>query len=194
MEGDKLMFDKKSRIETERLLIRPFTEEDSEAMLEIQSNFVMTKYTPDEPWRSIEDAKEFIKLVFWLYGSEHHTFRHFFAVTEKESGKLIGFCGVGGIEYNRAENEVFYSIHSAYWGRGYATEAGRAMLEYGFERLELLKVIGAVHTENVASIRVIEKIGLKRIGVIKDLPKEFNGYNGEYLYALNRDEYMGGAR
>lgn len=178
------MFDKNIKIETERLIMRPFTNDDCEAMLEIQSNPVMTKYTPDEPWKSIDDAKEFIKLSLRLYESEHHTFRHFFAVVEKMSGNLIGFCGVGGIDYDHTQNEVFYGIHQDYWGKGYATEAGKAMLKYGFNQLGLEKIIGAVHTENNSSINVLEKIGLKRIGVISGLAEEFKGFNGEYLYAL----------
>lgn len=60
------MFNKNIRIETERLILRPFAEGDSDAMFEIQSNSIMTKYTPDEPWKSIEDAKEFIKLAGYM--------------------------------------------------------------------------------------------------------------------------------
>lgn len=185
-----ILFDKKIRINTEHLLLRPFCESDSEAMYRIQSNPEMVKYTPDEPWNSIDNANEFIKLTQWLYELDHHTFRHFFAIIEKESENLIGYCGVGGIEYDRTENEVFYAIEKEYWGKGYATEVGKAMLEYGFIQLGLPKIIAAVHAENSASIRVVEKIGLKRIGFINGLPEEYSFFNGEYLYELNRNEYV----
>lgn len=151
----------------------------------------MFKYTPDEPWQSIENAEEFIYLVLWLYDLEHETFRHFFAITEKESEKVIGLCGVGGIDYDRSKNEIFYHIGKDYWGKGYATEAAEAMLEYYFKQLGLTKLIGAVHPENKASIRVMEKIGLKRIGSISGLSEEHSYYNGEHLYSIGIEDYQG---
>lgn len=190
LNGGYIMFDKNIQINTEHLTLRSFCESDSEAMYRIQSNPEMTKYSPDEPWKSIDEGKEFIKLTQWLYESEYSTFRYFFAVIEKENNILIGYCGIGGIQYDHAENEVFYGISEEYWGRGYATECGKAMLQYGFIQLGLLKVIGAVHIGNLASIKVLEKIGLKRIGLIHGLPEELSFYNGEYLYALDRNEYI----
>lgn len=184
------MLDKNTVIDTERLLIRPFCDDDSEALYNILKEPEMFKYTPDEPWKSIEESREFIKFAKWLYESEHPEFRYFFAAVEKEMGKLIGYCGIGGISYSHSENEVFYGIAKEYWGNGYASECGKAMLEYGFIRLGLSKIIGAVHPENTASIRVMEKIGLRRIGQITNLPEEFPSYNGNYLFAVTRDEYI----
>ena len=178
------------RLETERLVMRPFISSDESAAFNIMKDEELFKYTPDEPWKSIEDAKEFIKLALWLYGLEHETFRHFFAITEKNSEKLIGICGVGGVEYDRTENEVFYHIGKEYWGKGYATEAAKAVLRYAFMQLGLDKVIGVVHPENIASCRVLEKIGLKSSGTISGLPDEYSFYNGEYLYLLKKAEYI----
>lgn len=184
------MIDKTIRIETERLMMRPFTLEDRDSIYNIMKDTDMYKYTPDEPWKSVEIAEEFINLALRLYDSEHHTFRHFFAVTVKESGEIIGFCGVGGIAYDRTQNEVFYSIGKDYWGKGYATEAAKAMLKYAFHELELAKVIAAVHPNNIASNRVLEKIGLKRTGIITGLPEEHAFFDGEYLYSLNKEELL----
>ena len=184
------MFNKSTKLETERLLIRPFTQDDKELIFNIMKDKEMFEYTPDEPWQSIENAEGFINLVLWLYDSEHETFKHFFAVTEKESGKLIGVCGVGGIDYDRSENEVFYHIRKDYWGKGYATEAAEAMLEYSFEQLGLSKIIGAVHPDNNASNRVMDKIGLKRVGIISGLDEEHADFNGEYLYLMSIEDYQ----
>lgn len=183
------MFDKTIKLETERLLLRPFTMDDKELIFEVMKDRELFEYTPDEPWQSIEAADEFIRLALWLCDSEYETFKHFFAITEKESGKIIGICGVGGIEYDRSENEVFYHIGKDYWGKGYATEAVEAILQYAFEQLGLSKVIGAVHLGNSASIRVMEKIGLKRIGIISGLDEEYAYFNGEYLYAMGLVDY-----
>lgn len=184
------MFDRNTRVETKRLLMRAFIESDKEDIFNIMKDKEMSLYTPDKPWESLEDADEFLKLVFWLYDLNHETFKHFFAITDKQNHELIGICGVGGVEYDRKQNEVFYHIGKRFWGKGYGSEASEAMLEYGFNQLGLNVIIGVVHKDNIASNRVMEKIGMKKNGVLSGLPEEFNSYNGEYLYSLERAEYI----
>ncbi len=185
-----MLKNKEFKMETERLIIRPFTLEDQDSIYQVMKDKEMSEYTPGEPWESIEDAEEFIKQALWLYELDHYTFRHFFAITGRLSGEIIGFCGVGGIGYDRGENEIFYSIGKAYWGKGYATEAASVLLKYAFEQLGLYHIIGVVHPDNIASRKVMEKIGLKKAGVISGLPAEHDFFNGEYLYALSKDEYI----
>lgn len=183
------MFDRAIRIETPRLALRAFTEGDRLAVFDVMSDEAMSRYTPDGHWTDIEAADSFLSTALWLYGIDHETFRHFFAVTDRRGGELIGMCGIGGIEFDHHRNEVFYHIAKRHWGRGYATEAATAMLEYGFLRLGLVEIIGAVHTENIASQRVLEKIGLRPTAVIDGLPDEFRGFNGELLYVMTGEEY-----
>lgn len=183
-----MKFDMSTVLYTERLCIRPFCEADKEAMYQLRSNPEMFKYTPDGPWSSIADAEEFLRLAQRLYQLDHPTFRHFFAVTQRYTGSLIGYCGIGGIAYDRTQNEVFYGIAPEHWRKGYAFEAGRAMLEYGFRQLGLPKLIAAVQKENIASIKVLEKLGLIENGILDGLPEET--FNGQYLYALHQCEYL----
>lgn len=185
-----MLKNKDFQMETKRLIIRPFTHHDRDAIFQVMNDREMCRYTPDEPWESMEDAGDFIKQALWLYDLEHFTFRHFFAITGRPSGEIIGFCGVGGISYDRTVNEIFYSIGKAYWGRGYATEAAAAVLQYAFGQLGLENVIGVVHPENIASCKVMEKIGMKKTGVLSGLPPEHDYFNGEFLYTLTREEYL----
>jgi ribosomal-protein-alanine N-acetyltransferase len=184
------MFDKTTKIETTRLVLRAFTEKDRNDIFTIMKDKEMSQYTPDEQWKGLEDADEFLKLVFWLYDLDNETFKYFFAVTDKKSNKLLGICGIGGVEYDRKQNEVFYHIGKSFWGNGYASEAAAAILEYSFKQLNLNKVISVVHKDNIASNRVMEKIGMKKLGVISGLAKEFDEFNGQYLYSLSKEEYI----
>jgi ribosomal-protein-alanine N-acetyltransferase len=177
-------------METERLIIRPFNTQDRDPIYQVMKDHEMRRYTPDEPWESLEDAEDFVKQALWLYDLNHFTFRHFFAITARANGQIIGFCGVGGISYDRTINEIFYSIGKAHWSRGYATEAASAVLKYSFEQLGLENIIGVVHPENIASCKVLEKIGLKKAGVISGLPAEHDYFNGEFLYTLTKEEYL----
>ncbi|MFZ5354528.1 MAG: GNAT family N-acetyltransferase [Bacillota bacterium] len=185
------MFDISIKIETERLVLRPFDVNDCEGIFNVMKDIEMYRFTPDEPWKSIDNSREFIEMVLWLYNLEHKNFRHFFAMEEKHSGKLIGMCGIGGIEYDRAQNEIFYHIGKDYWGRGYATEAAQAMTEYAFNTLKLNRLIGVVHPDNAASIKVLEKLGMKRKGILSDMPEEHSFFNGELLFAIDNTSYKG---
>jgi ribosomal-protein-alanine N-acetyltransferase len=83
------------------------------------------------------------------------------AVVDRSDGQLIGHCG---LRYwpDTTDVEVLYAIGRAYWGRGLATEGARASLRYGFETLGLDRIIAAAFTDNPASLRVLEKVGLRR--------------------------------
>jgi RimJ/RimL family protein N-acetyltransferase len=77
---------------------------DKEDLFSIMKDKEMYLYTPDNPWESIENAEEFLKLVFWLYDLNDETFRHFFAITDKKNEELLGICGIGGVEFDRNQN------------------------------------------------------------------------------------------
>lgn len=179
------------RLETARLVLRPFTEADGEAMLRIQSQPAMVRYTPDPAWQGIDDARRFVGFVQWLYRDvpDRGWFRHYFAVIEKASGELIGYCGIGGPEFDRTLTEILYGIDSPHWGKGYATEVARALLRYGFEDLHLPRIVAFAEERNVASLRVLEKAGLRRIGRLSGLPQEFQYFDGEPLYELRLEDW-----
>ncbi len=131
------MFDRNMRIKTRRLVLRAVAAEDRDALFEVMSDAAMSRYTPDPAWTSVTDADDFLTLASWLYDLEHEHFRYFFAVTDAGGGRLLGLCGVGSVAYDRSQNEVFFHIGRRSWGRGYATEAAAAMLDYGFATLGL---------------------------------------------------------
>jgi [ribosomal protein S5]-alanine N-acetyltransferase len=88
----------------------------------------------------------------------------FWAVIERTSGDLIGDAGVGLIDGIGPEFELGYSLGTRWWGRGYATEAARAVREYVLGELALPEVFVLVRPDNAASINVVEKIGMERVG------------------------------
>jgi ribosomal-protein-alanine N-acetyltransferase len=85
------------------------------------------------------------------------------AVVERASGRVIGDCGLQPLE-GGPDVELGYRLGSAYRGRGYATEAGRAWLTYGLETLGLERIVAVAWPENVGSWRVMEKCGMRRVG------------------------------
>jgi RimJ/RimL family protein N-acetyltransferase len=145
-------------VETERLLLRHFDENDAAAFLVLGSDPAIIRYTgdPSGGLKSIEHALEVLR-ARTLADYEKYGFGRW-ACVYKASGEVIGFAGLKYRE-NLREVDLGYRFLPAYWGQGLATEAGRAVLDYGFAHLAMKRVIGLVEPENIASVRVLEKLG-----------------------------------
>src|SRR5690606_7313539 len=80
------------------------------------------------------------------------------AVINKETGEFLGWCG---LKLDGNETDIGFRFFEKFWNKGYATESAKACLDYGFNDLRLNEIIGRAMKENTASIKVLEKIGLK---------------------------------
>lgn len=145
-------------IETERTILREFTKEDYMAIYEFGSNKEVQKYTGDELVESPEMAKERLEHVIFSDYNKYGYGR--FAVWHKEDQKVIGFAGLKYIpEFD--ETDIGYRFLPKYWGKGIATETALPFIKYGFEELKLERIIGLAMPDNIASCKVLEKIGLE---------------------------------
>ncbi len=144
------------RIETRRLLLRPWSLKDEAAWFTILQEPDILRYfpNPEPPPRSRAGAYIKHHLEHW----ERYGYGHWAVVTPKD-GRVIGW---NGLEYlpELDEVEVAYLLSRETWGRGYATEVVQAAIRFGFETAALPAIIGLVHPDNLASIRVLEKCGL----------------------------------
>lgn len=141
-------------IETERLRLREFLEIDGEDCFWLNKDHEVIQYTGDEPFASIEEAKEFLN-QYSEYGK--NGFGRW-TVLNKEGGKFLGWCGLKLLEDGNVD--LGYRFYKKYWNQGFATEAAKACLDYGFNALNLTQIIGRTDKKNQASIKVLEKIGM----------------------------------
>jgi RimJ/RimL family protein N-acetyltransferase len=111
-----------------------------------------------------------------------------FAITERESGALAGAMGLH-LEPGHGRAELGYWIGKPFWGRGYATEAGLAVLRFGFEALGLNKIHAAVFIKNPASDRVIRKLGMKWEGRLREHDLKWGVYEDIDVYAILAKEW-----
>jgi len=141
--------------ESERLRFREFNFDDAEHLYQLNLDPEVIKYTGDPPFESIETARLFI------YNYKDYKLNGFgrWAVELKADGRFIGWSGLKLNELGK--NDLGYRFHKADWGKGYATEAAKACLDYGFNKLALQEIIARVAPENTASINVIEKLGMQ---------------------------------
>ena len=165
-------------IETKRLILRHQVITDLDDLWALYRDPEITKYIPDAP-RSREEAKE--ELEWHMNGHPRHPELGLWATIHKETGKFIGRCGLLPWTIDgQNEIEVAYTIAREYWGQGLATEAARAILHYGFEKLNLSRLISVIDSENIASRRVAEKIGMA-------FEREGHDEIGPFLiYSINR--------
>ncbi|HKR05112.1 MAG TPA: GNAT family N-acetyltransferase [Bacteroidia bacterium] len=143
-------------IETERLALREFKLSDANEMFLLNADYDVIKYTGDAPFKSIEEAETLI--INYDQYKKYKMGR--FTLLLKETGEYLGWCGLKYLE-DAKETDIGFRLHKKQWGRGYATEAAAACLQYGFEELKLKKIIGRALKANIASIHVLEKIGMQ---------------------------------
>lgn len=145
----------KKLLETERLYLREMTPEDAESAYLLNLDPEVIRYTGDDPFKSIEEARAFLEKYdhYRKYGFGR------WGVIAKETDEYLGWCG---LKYTPEldEFDIGYRFMKKFWGSGYATEAAQACLAYGFEQLQIPTIVGRAMPENGASVRVLEKIGL----------------------------------
>ncbi|MDO6610707.1 GNAT family N-acetyltransferase [Shewanella sp. 1_MG-2023] len=147
-------------IETERLIIREFNLGDTKAVLEFNSEEV-NRYTGDAGMcNNIEDAKNIIQDI-WLAEYQKYGFARW-AVELKATNQVIGFCGFKNDSRINAV-DIGYRLHPDFWGKGYATEANLACIEYAKKHMDLDIIYGEVVNLNLGSVNIIEKLGMSFI-------------------------------
>ena len=157
------------RIETERLMMRPFQKDDVERLFLLDSNPEVMKYVGQKTLTKKEQSAEVIKMVQKQY-TEKGIGR--WAVIEKESNLLIGWSFLKYLteEINGIKNvyDLGYRFLPEFWGKGYATESAKASLEYGFKEMNLDKICAHAHSENEASIYTLKKLGFVEKGTFEE--------------------------
>ena len=143
-------------ITTSRLILRAFTEEDIDPLHNILGEEDTLRYFPNPDPPSREKVEKLIsaRLQHW----KDHGYG-WWAIEQRSKKGLIGWSGLLFLPETE-EVEVGYLLDKAFWGKGLATEAAQACLQYGFKNFDMQSIVAIVHLENVASQRVIEKLGM----------------------------------
>lgn len=151
-------------IHTERLVLRPLELEDAEALLAIFSDQEVMKYWNTSAWTSLEDANNFIlESGETMERMESITL----GITLKETGELIGKCLLFNFEPGSKRAEIGFGIGRSHWGKGFVTEAGQALLTYGFDTLALRRFEAEIDPQNISSGKTLERLGFVREGLLR---------------------------
>lgn len=148
-------------IETERLLLRPFAASDFEAMFAMHSLPDVVRYLYWEP-RTEQEVREVLERKAGEIAITTEGDKLSLAAVLKTTEELIGDVMMQWVSREHRQGEIGFIFHPEHHGRGYATEASRALLRLAFEELQLHRVVGRLEARNGASARVLEKLGMRR--------------------------------
>jgi RimJ/RimL family protein N-acetyltransferase len=170
------------RIERERVVIRELTESDWVQIQEYASDYEVVQY---ETWgpNTEKQTKEF--LAYAVKASQESPRQVFeFAVTLKDSGALIGACGIRIKDNANRAGDIGYSLRKDQWGKGLGTQVAKALIQFGFADLKLHRIWATCHVDNQASSRVLEKAGMQREGLLRKNMLQRGEWRDSYLYAV----------
>ena len=160
-------------LETPRIILREYTEDDAEDFFRLNSNPDVMRYVPDDPMQSVEEART----ILVSHPMADYRERGFgrCACIMKGTGENIGFCG---LKYLKEIDDIDLGFRflPKHWGKGLATEAASECIDYGFSKLALDHIVGFAEPDNHASIRVLEKVGMQFTGMVRLLGCDMRRY------------------
>lgn len=169
-------------LQTERLLLRPMIEEDVHNLFELNTDTEVVQYTGNASFENLQEAMSVIRDITFPQWEKYQMGRF---STFLKDGTYIGWCGLKYLE-EKDEVDLGYRFMKKFWGKGYATEASRVCLDYGFNQLWCEVITAHAMTQNVASIEVMKKLGMSFT---------HQGYDGEVgnelvHYEITKHNYL----
>jgi RimJ/RimL family protein N-acetyltransferase len=176
-------------IETERLLLRAFRAADLEPVHAMQSHETVVRYLEWGP-RSQDEVAESLRMKIAATSIRTEGDVLSLALTLPDTGELVGDVVLQYVSEGHGRGEIGFIAHPDHGGKGYTTEASRVLLRIAFEDLGLHRVIGQVESRNAASIRVLEKLGMRREAHFVENVFVKDEWQDELLYAILEREWL----
>jgi RimJ/RimL family protein N-acetyltransferase len=175
------------KLETERLILRDFVKDDWQRVLEYQSDPLYLRYYE---WteRTPEAVQEF---VGWFLSQQEENPRIKFqlVVVLKSTNLLIGNCGVRMDNADDIDANIGYEFDPKYWNHGYATEAAHAVVDFGFHHFGVHRIWADLVADNIGSAHVLEKLGMRLEGRLRDKAYFKGRWWDELIYAILAEEW-----
>ena len=175
------------KLTTARLHLRELTLDDAPGIFRIRSDFEVTRYNTGLAYERLEQARDLIQAIRAGYvdGAELR-----WGITLKNDPTVIGMCGFNYWVRHDRRASIGYDLARAYWGQGLMTEAVRAIVEFGFDCMNLNRIEADADGRNPASGRVLEKVGFRAEGIQHEQFYENGSFYDLHLFGLLRREYF----
>jgi ribosomal-protein-alanine N-acetyltransferase len=180
------VFDSFPVLETERFILREFVLDDADDVYNYMSDREVLEFYDVEPYTNIDQAKEELKFEIESFKNKR---RLRWGIARKEDNKIIGNCGYHSIIKPYFRTEVGYILDKKYWRQGVMTEVLNTVIPYGFENMELNRIEVQLYPENTASVKLTEKLGFEKEGILKEYEFITNKFHDVAVYALLKRNY-----
>lgn len=173
-------------LHTARLLLRPFTEADTDAIFALLSNPRVLRYWDAPPWKTRAQAERFIARC---KQSQEDGSRVPLAIVRKLDSMFIGWCSLQNVDATYRSALLGYCLDEPSWGQGFATEAASALLDWAYKNMNLIRVQSEADTRNAASDRVLQKLGFMREGTLRENCIVDGEVSDSWIYGLLKREW-----
>jgi [ribosomal protein S5]-alanine N-acetyltransferase len=180
----ELFFDPPA-LETPRLTLRKMTGDDADAMFEYAKDPDVSKYTVWEAHTSINKTRGFLNYILENY---KNGIIEDWGIVHREKAKLIGTCGFFDWDCKNNGAHIHYALSKKYSGNGLMTEAIKAVIAFGFDKMKLKRIEARCMVENIASERVMQKSGMKFEGIARASLFVKGAYRDMKIYAILRED------
>lgn len=178
-----------SVLETQRLKLRPINLNDAQALFNYAKNTKITKYVPWTPHKSINDSINYINTLLKEY-QELNSLMWAVQLKADETNTIIGTCGFIRYFAHVKCLEVGYAFDHKMWGKGYAKEALSAVIKYGFENTDSIRIEGSCVKENIASAKTMESIGMQFEGISRSNFIKNGKVSDCKIFSIVRSDYF----
>ncbi len=172
-------------IETKRLILREVTSEDANDMFTYLSDKDVVKPMGLEPFHTVRDVWDEIRWYKSIY-EEGTGIR--WGITLKDSGKVIGSCGLLNRIPKHYRAEVGYELSKDYWGKGIASEVLEAVVKYGYHQFQLERIEALIEPANLSSQKLVEKQGFRREGLLRHYEYTCGKFDDLYMYSIIKED------
>ncbi len=176
------------QLETERLLLREFVKSDWKAVHEYASDPEVVRFLEWGPNNS-DESMSFLEGTLACQREKPRRIYEF-AITLKDGGKLIGACGLRLHDQDTEQADLGYCYNRHYWGKGYASEAGKAVVEFAFKNLHLHRIVATCDSNNVASAAVLCNTGMRKEGYFVQERKVRGEWRDTLQFAILLQEFL----
>lgn len=174
-------------LDTERMILRQYTNADAEALFSFRSNPQAMHFVPRPLQESTDDALTMIAMMNENIANNDSIS---WAVELKETGRVIGSVSFHRIEKEHHRGELGYMIHPDHWGKGLVTEAAGAAVDYGFKGLHFHSIEAIIDPDNVASARVLDKLQFVKEAHFKENFMQHGRFTDTAIYSLLKSAYL----
>lgn len=173
-------------LETDRMVLRKIMPDDEDDVFNYCSDEEISMYTVWYSHKTIEDTRFFLNMVFEQYKNQGISP---WGIEDKASGVIIGTTGFISWDTKNSKAELGYALSRSFWNKGYMSEAVKKIIDFGFNKMNLVRIEARCHPNNVGSARVMEKTGMKFEGILRKHILAKGIHEDVRMYAIIKDDY-----